>query len=408
MKKGFKVLITDIIVLAVIVLIFICHFVFKANTNTYTNANGMYSVTLPGKWQDGGDLGVPNLLLLTGKNEFAIILGMKKGQILGSADADIENLEDFSDYMESSFMDVPEVTFNFNKTEGDTFPNALRTVSKTGTATHDNGEEGHVVMECAETENAYYCFLFMFEGRFSVKRIYLRDALAFEELNILTEVPSDTIRWFNASCAILTKINGGTMDLIGGHEPSFAIRSSSQRLLIRAWDVNDAASLIESVEWLTSAGSNQEALENIEAIGITGDTRDEVLAELEADGWDENNIIWIMAVFDAKAAYGDLAISGYDYSRAMSLLGWGYLSKYLTYEETMDKMLKIAQEIQQNFDSWDDFIASYFYGYTYWNWPTMELPSSEFYERYQVYEDIKAEENSVFSVDFKTELQKEW
>ena len=67
----------------------------------------------------------------------------------------------------------------------------------------------------------------------------------------------------------------------------------------------------------------------------------------------------------------------------------------------LEKMYEIASVIQCEFDSWDDYMDSCFLGYEYWS-DESSRPLRE------VYEDLKQREISPYSVDFKTELIREW
>ncbi len=99
--------------------------------------------------------------------------------------------------------------------------------------------------------------------------------------------------------------------------------------------------------------------------------------------------------------YGSDAAAGWDYSRAMSLLGYYYLAGYYTEEEALDQSMETAVVIQSTFDSWDDFMESYFLGYEYW-----AEESSD--ERRALYEEIKAASDSPFQLDWGMTFEKTW
>ena len=92
---------------------------------------------------------------------------------------------------------------------------------------------------------------------------------------------------------------------------------------------------------------------------------------------------------------------GWDYNRALSQLANFYLAGYYTLEEALDYSLNIAEMIQTSFDSWDDYMESYFTGYEYW-----AEESSE--ERRGVYTELQNAGDNPFSVDFKTKLERSW
>ena len=94
-------------------------------------------------------------------------------------------------------------------------------------------------------------------------------------------------------------------------------------------------------------------------------------------------------------------MSGWDYSRMVSVLSSCYIAGYYSETEALDKALEAAQVIQQNFDSWDSFIDSYMVGYEYWAGESSE-------ERRGIYEDLKAASDSPYSLDWNMTLEKSW
>ena len=111
----------------------------------------------------------------------------------------------------------------------------------------------------------------------------------------------------------------------------------------------------------------------------------------------ENYDIW----YSCYEKYGENALAAWDYSRAMSLLGNYYLAGLYTETEALDKSLEVARVIQEAFDSWDDFMENYFVGYEYW-----AEESSE--ERRGIYEDIKAEADSPYDIEWNLAFEKTW
>lgn len=98
---------------------------------------------------------------------------------------------------------------------------------------------------------------------------------------------------------------------------------------------------------------------------------------------------------------GEDAASGWDYNRALSQLANFYLARYYTLEEALDASLDVAEMIQTSFDSWDEYMESYFTGYEYWSEEGSE-------ERREVYEELQNAGDNPFSVDFKTALERSW
>lgn len=379
----------------------------KEPVNQYTAENGMFAISLPGEWSEEDNMGMSSILNLSGSDGADIVaMGMEKSQL---AAAGVESLQDFYDYVDASMLNGAASTTTLSPTESMALTGFVDTLATEGKMTQSNGASGNVFVQCAESENAYYLIMLSARSGYDEMIASMRDSLSFEELALPeTEALSDTLRWFNGTYAVITKLNGGDLNLVAGYEQSDMMKELEQALLDRDWGVTDRASLDETLEWLLTEGHNEEALYMFTDIGAEGMSREEIVAALDENGFDEEEKVMILAVYDAKAAYGENAIAGWDLSRAMSLMGWGYLAGYYTYEEAMDKSLETARRIQQTFGSWDDFFNSYFLGYSYWSSQDLEDVTSQAYERRALYEELKADPSGVFSVDWNTELTKEW
>ena len=375
--------------------------------NQYTAENGMFAISLPGEWSEEDNMGMSSILNLAGSNgSDIVVMGLAKSQMAG---AGVESLQDFYDYADASMLNGTASTTTLSSTEPIALTGFVDTLATEGKMTQSNGVSGNLFVQCAESENAYYLIMLSATSKYDEMIASMRDNMSFEELAVPEiEALPDTLRWFNGTYAVITKLNGGDLNLVAGYEQSDMMKEIEQAVLDRDWGVTDRASLDETLEWLLTEGHNEEALYMFTDIGAEGMSREEIVAAMNDSGFDEEEMVMILAVYDAKAAYGENAIAGWDLSRAMSLMGWGYLAGYYTYEEAMDKSLETAQTIQQTFGSWDEFFNSYFLGYSYWSSQDLEDATSQAYERRALYEELKADPSGVFSVDWNTELTKEW
>lgn len=378
--------------------------------NKYTSESGMFAISLPGEWKAEDNLGLGDMLNLSREDGMeTMTMGMAKGNLLGQSGNKVESLQDFFDYIEALFLNGDAATSELKDAEGITLTGITSTIAKEGTMTQKDGASGKIFVQCGETEDAYYLFMFSGPKSYEKNMASIKKNMTFEELEVpKPEVLSDTLRWINASYAIITKLNGGDLNLVAGFEPGSMIESSMKAMLERDWSVTDRASMDESIDWLLTEGHNADAIDYLTDLEVEGMSRDELVSALQSSGYDAEDQVVVLAAFDAKAAYGEQAIAGWDLSRAMSMAGWGYLAGFYTYEEAMDKSMEIAQSIQQKFSSWEDYMNSYFYGYSYWSGNDAEDTSSQAYERRQMYEELKGQEDSPYSVDWNTVLQKEW
>lgn len=216
---------------------------------------------------------------------------------------------------------------------------------------------------------------------------------------------SDTLRWITASYAVLTEINGQDYTKFGGMNATESNAKMIQNSLKEWWDVTDRQSAEETLDWVLTEGHRAGFAEQgayIEALGIT---------ELPEEEWnsfiqycfetDEDTAQYLVDMYRLYAERGESTIDAWDYCRALNLLSFYYIAGYYTEEEALDKSLEIAKEFQAKYQSWDELVDSYMYGYEYW-----AEESSE--ERREVYEDLKSRKDNPYAVDYNTTLEKTW
>ncbi|MCM1536689.1 MAG: DUF1266 domain-containing protein [Clostridium sp.] len=221
-----------------------------------------------------------------------------------------------------------------------------------------------------------------------------------------TPETSDTLRWFYASYAILTELNGNDYTEFGGMPINDYTRQLQIAALESQWGVTDRETADSTLAWALEEGHRTEFVNS-----------GKYLAEdIEMDKLDEEDylpyLLYISDLSEEEAAqlvnlyimykdYGEHAIDAWDYCRALNLLSFYYVAGYYTKEEALDKSLEIAGRLQPMYSSWDELVESYLRGYEYW----AEESSAK---RRAVYEDLKTREDNPFSVDYHTVLEKSW
>lgn len=259
-----------------------------------------------------------------------------------------------------------------------------------------------------ETEYAYYSILYVADRINDAGIEYFNKACgSFKETapEIEAAASTDTIQWFNNTCAVLTALNGWDYTVFGGLPAEEGSKGIAQSLLNEWWDVTDKASADETMEWLLEEGHRISFAENMAYLaesGLTDVSADErvdaILDYFELNEEEAQNYANLFAFYEQ---YGADAAAGWDYSRAMSLLGYYYLAGYYTEAEALDKSLETAEIIQATFDSWDELMESYFIGYEYW----AEESSAD---RRELYEEIKASDDNPFQLDWNMTFEKSW
>lgn len=374
--------------------------------NEYKSDDGMYSLSLPGEWKTDDNMGVPGMVSLVRDDGISTLaIGMTKEQ------AGVATLEEYQSFIEESLLNGMFATSDIKKAEVVKMPEMKNSIATEATVTDAEGAKGSIFIEYMESDAAYYVLMLSSDnGKLKdLEPVKKKMALKELEVKVAGADTSDTVRWFNATYAILNKANGGNVNLAGGFEASDAIKETMVSILERDWEITDRATLDEQVNWLISEGHNKDALDYLSEQGAAdGMTRDELIAAMESNVFTAEEKTVMLAAYDAKTDFGDNALKAWDQSRAMQLMGFGYLSGYCTYQEAMNKSLEIAGTIQTTYASWDEFIKSYFYGYEYWSGEDTETADSGANERLAIYEELKASENSPFSLDWNLAFVNDW
>lgn len=273
------------------------------------------------------------------------------------------------------------------------------------------GESAEAYVVYGETDYAFYSLMYVAEkmgedqiasmkascGTFAETPIEAED-------NSTIEV-SDTVKWFNASYAVLTKLNGWDYNRFGGLPVNEESKTVVQQMLESWWDVKDRASADETLNWILTEGHRTQfvtEMKDLESAGIGSVGAEERAAfVLGVYEMDEATAQFYADCYGAYETMGEKAIDGWDYCRALNLLGYYYTAGYYTDAEALDKSLEIAQTVQAEFGSWDELIDSYMVGYEYW-----AEESSD--ERRGVYEELKSKDDNPYAIDFKMTLEKTW
>lgn len=274
-----------------------------------------------------------------------------------------------------------------------------------------DGDSGDSFLVYGETDYAYYAMIFV-ANKMNDKTLlsYQTSCTTFheeapEEDDATTVELTDTVRWFNASYAILTELNGWDYNRFAGLPANDESKKLEQESLKEWWSVTDRASADETLDWILSEGHRTTFAENMQVLeeaGIDDVAEDDRLTFLMTNFQvTPDEAKEYLSSYEMYSQYGKDAITGWDYCRAMNLMSFYYLAGYYTEQEALDKSLEIAQTMQPLFESWDDLLASYLRGYEYWSEESSE-------ERQALYEELKQRDDNPFLVDFKMDLVKTW
>lgn len=236
-------------------------------------------------------------------------------------------------------------------------------------------ENGNIARNCQKLIGKYL-YTFDEDGRFTREKadengnpLYVKDdyALSTRQQAISRQFnpyhDNQQVQWINATYAALTRSNGNNILIFGGgllpsqmkelfgETPDSTVSDRIKRDLVSSWGVADRTSADEAFSELVSS------------------------AEVTGSAW--------------------------DYSRAMSNLGFYYLAGYYSLDEALDKSLELAIKIQNSFASWDDYNHSYLEGYRAWS-------GTDGADRQAVIDGLKGSAFNPYALDWKLELKKTW
>lgn len=341
----------------------------------------------------------------------ALSLGSYQSCVPGNSN-DVESLEDYADHISDMMFNGSGMTVSWEEADAPSVEGAEQCLARTG-----------VVKSGMSRGQAYGYFVESADSYFSVIVVGNDDDVAEARqiigLEILerTSIQGGTKDFINGMTAVLDSVNGTNlretfklmvdMDTDGSILESLS--SQARESLSRSWGVENSSDLMEMADFLMNEGHNQDALDFLEEYGGLNEAdRDAFDAKLKEQDLDEGTYICLLAAYDAWSAYGTGAIAAWDLSRVGTIMGFGYASGYCTYEEAMDKTLEAAEKAQELYDSWEDFNRSYLYGYSYWSEESPDDPTSSAAGRAELVNTLKSQANGPFSVDWNTDLKKEW
>lgn len=315
------------------------------------------------------------------------------------------SMEDVKDIIKTSYNLSGET-----KAEAPEVPGMTNVTAITGRMSVDSAEvDAYIVY--GETDYAYYSMAYAADkmndskiASFKVSCSKFRENAPEVEDRTTAEL-TDTIRWFNASYAVLTDLNGWDYNRFAGLAANDDVMAMEQKSLEEWWSVTDRATADSTLDWILTEGHRATFAEDMAYLEEAG-IRDIVPQERSAFLLDQFEMTEDEAqnyaeMFGFYEQYGPDAIAGWDYCRAMNLMSFYYLAGYYTEQEALDTSLEIARTMQPLFESWDDLMSSYMRGYEYWAEESAE-------ERRALYEDLKTRQDNPYSVDFKMQLEKTW
>lgn len=226
------------------------------------------------------------------------------------------------------------------------------------------------------------------------------------------DVNSDTIRWMCSAYAIYSAYNDKSLDVVGGlsGDDREWYREEVKEALAEGWGIYDRGDVEDTLDDLLEEGHRKQygkAVSELKKADILEMSSGKAMVEIEGyDSLSEKEVCKYQTAYEAYQKYGENGIDGWDYCRALQILGDCYQAEYINLEECLNLSLPIAQELQKTYENWDGVAESYLYGYSFWKGERTDDYDSQ--ERWNVYEELKNMESGPYAVPYDTKLENTW
>jgi hypothetical protein len=171
--------------------------------------------------------------------------------------------------------------------------------------------------------------------------------------------------WCLAARAVLTQKNQDRHDILGDVERTDKNINIWMENLSDGWGIEDRKTLFESLRWIKAGGHRRSFAEIASFLSTANEYQ---LKEFQSQANRDPELAnQIEIVRKHYASLGAKNLMGWDYSRYISLCGWGYFVGYITEEEAWGLILPVAQLLQDTFDSWEDLGRNYLIGREFWS-----------------------------------------
>lgn len=370
----------------------------------FTSVDGSVSINLNEKWVDeNAELGEESWLFAANKlgTQAVLIMNFPK---YNDEDHRVIGLEEAEALVEETYP------YSGNETEPPIIPEMYNVEASIGKMEVDGSElDGYIVS--GETDYANYVITFY---TYNMTESFMENMLiscsSFKEdlskiENRSTVAMTDTIKWFNASNALILEENNWKFELFAGLPVNENTQVIARDLAEEVWSVTDKETAEREIDAILAGGLSSAYADDMNILTEAG------LAEVAPEErinflitnfeMDYTEAEYYVSMYAMYGQYGSTAILGWDYCVVMELIQYSYLAGFYTETEALERSLIVAQMIQENFDSWDALMESYMNGFEYW-------AEESAVEYRAMYEELKGSEKNPYAVDFHTALEKTW
>jgi TPR repeat protein len=173
-------------------------------------------------------------------------------------------------------------------------------------------------------------------------------------------------QWALATSAVLTEVNNCCHFIL---EETQTQNGHGAKTLRNGWGVHNRGDLLRTLKWLEEGGHRKHCDDYVKMLRKSGQlappSEMRYAADLYALDDREERTLAVAKIIHKR--FGKQGLTGWDFSRYVSLCRWGVHAKYLTEEEAWIKIMPVARMLQSTFRSWVELGYNYRLGRTFWS-----------------------------------------
>lgn len=219
-------------------------------------------------------------------------------------------------------------------------------------------------------------------------------------------ITTDSLLWLNGTWAGLIVENGGNV-MQYASTISFPLldRYLTKKILKQWWGVTNRKTLLEQIddksEYCMLRQGYDKAVAQREVWSLGDEDFYKTIKELDLSDSEYDNLL---AVHEIGKQREPINMIAYDYGRVIMLCEYGYLSGYLTLDESIDMAIAVGKKLQVCFSSWEESNESYLVGYLFWLIVAEQNVVANWQSRVKALESVQAMEKGPFHLDWNLEL----
>lgn len=172
--------------------------------------------------------------------------------------------------------------------------------------------------------------------------------------------------WAIACEGVLSERNHERLDTLATHQITEIYVNFERSQLDEGWGIKNKKELIGILSWLETEGHRKSFDKAAKTVADLNDEQFNAL--VAADSNDKEKTHKLLIVREFSRQLGSKSILAWDYCRYIFLCRWGYGIGLISEQEAWDRIMPVAQKLQNTFDSWEDIGCNYLIGRQYWSY----------------------------------------